>query len=292
MPEPVPVTSTANSDFGGIPARFTHLLGGQTDQDKQEAAAQEAKAEAVRVMSGYEGESGIAQATVGRFVPPPSVTVDVPAPQPKGGDVIPVGVREWPGSGQPDDSTRSAGDARGPGATPPPGESSTPLPGSNSSPSGTVPSAVTPPSPSIPPSINPPTTGLVPDQQRPPGLLPFPAGGTGGAPSERGAGGTGRGPVGGGGDTRQGPGGTGRGPGGARGAVPVGGLAGESVAGRSGAAGARGAGGMGMAPAGSRTDGEEDKEHFAAEYLRGTHDDFWDDSPPVAPAVIGDEDDD
>jgi hypothetical protein len=292
MPEPVPVTSTANSDFAGIPAGFTHLFGGQTDQDKQEAAAQEAKAEAVRVMSGYEGESGIAQATVGRFVPPPSVTVDVPAPQPKGGDVIPVGVSEWPGSrsGRPvDDSIRSADDIRSPGST---GGGSTPLPGSDSSPSGTAPSAVTPTSPSIPPSINPPTTGFVPDQQRP-GLLPF---GGMGVPGERGVGGTGRGPVGGGGDVRQGPGGGGRGPGGAgpgvRGAAPVGGLAGEPVAGRSGAAGARGAGGMGFGPMGGRTDGEEDKEHKSAEYLQGPHDDFWDDTPPVAPAVIGDEDDD
>jgi hypothetical protein len=297
MPEPVPVTSTANGDFGGIPAGFTHLLGGQTDQDRQEAAAQEAKAEAVRVMSGYEGESGIAQATVGRFVPPPSVTVDVPVPQPKGGDVIPVGVSEWPGSGQPvDDSTRSAGDTRGPGATPPPpGGSSTPPPGNNSSPSGTAPSAVTPTSPSVRPSFNPPTTGFVPDQQRA-GLLPFTPGGTGGAPGERAAGGTGRGPVGGGGDTRQGPGGTGRGPGGAgpgvRGAAPVGGLAGEPVAGRAGAGGVRGANGMGMGPLGGRTEGDEDKEHKTAEYLQSTHDDFWDDTPPVAPAVIGDEDDD
>jgi hypothetical protein len=48
-----------------------------------------------------------------------------------------------------------------------------------------------------------------------------------------------------------------------------------------------------MAPVGGgRTDGEEDKEHKTAEYLQGTNDSFWDDSPPVAPAVIGDEDDD
>jgi hypothetical protein len=50
--------------------------------------------------------------------------------------------------------------------------------------------------------------------------------------------------------------------------------------------------GVGMGPVGSRTEGEEDKEHRAAEYLQGPHDDFWDDTPPVAPAVIGDEDDD
>jgi hypothetical protein len=49
---------------------------------------------------------------------------------------------------------------------------------------------------------------------------------------------------------------------------------------------------MGMAPAGGRSDGDEDKEHTAAEYLRDFHDGFWDDSPPVAPAVIGEDEDD
>jgi len=286
MPEPVPVTSTANGDFGGIPAGFTHLFGGQTDQDKQEAAAQDAKAEAVRVMAGYEGESGIAQATVGQFVPPPSVTVEVPPPQPKGGDVIPVGVSEWRGPGQPiDDSTRSAGDTAGhtggPGATPPPG-------GSPAPPNSTTPSTAT----TTPPSFSPTTAGLVPDQQRP-GSVPIPPGsGMGGNPGGpgtgrvggHGAGSAGRGPIGGGGASE-------RSPGGARGAMPgAGGLANETVAGRSGAAGARG-GGMGMSPAGNRAEGEEDKEHQSAEYLRTTHDNFWDDTPPVAPPVIGEDDD-
>lgn len=43
-----------------------------------------------------------------------------------------------------------------------------------------------------------------------------------------------------------------------------------------------------MAPVGGRnSEGDEDKEHTAAEYLRDFHDSFWDDTP----AVIGDEDD-
>jgi hypothetical protein len=36
MPEPVAVTSMANSDYWGIPAGLDHLVGGQTDQDLQE----------------------------------------------------------------------------------------------------------------------------------------------------------------------------------------------------------------------------------------------------------------
>lgn len=297
MPEPVPVTSTANGDFGGIPAGFTHLFGGQTDQDKQEAAAQDAKAEAVRVMAGYEGESGVAQAAVGRFVPPPSVTVNVVPSQAKGGDVIPVGVSEWPGSGKwIDDTTRSAGhtpgDASGPDATPPPGSNpppgSKPAPGSisasgSTSVSGsTTPSAVT----TAPLSGNPVTTGLSPEHQRV-GSLPLPTSGfsTGGTPGERDSGSTGGG----------GSGGAGRGPSEAspraRAGTPSE-LANERVAGRSGAAGTRGANGMGTGPAGNRAEGEEDKEHQTAEYLRDFHDGFWDDSPPVAPSVIGDEEDD
>jgi hypothetical protein len=56
----------------------------------------------------------------------------------------------------------------------------------------------------------------------------------------------------------------------------------------------RGAGGagMGMVPAGTSRKDEDDTEHNSPDYLRDFHDDFWDDAPPVAPAVIGDEDDD
>ena len=290
MPEPVPVTSTANGDYGGIPAGFTHLFGGQTDQDKQEAAAQDAKAEAVRVMAGYEGESGVAQATVGRFVPPPSVTVNVAPAQPKGGDVIPVGVSEWPGTGRViDDSTKSAADSPGPGAAPPPGGGPTPPPLGNvpASPGTTTPSVAT----TAPPSVNPVTAGLGSDQYRPNSLLVPPGGGiiVGGTPGERGAGSGVRGPAGRGfgeGDR------TVRGPGAGGGARGAGALTEERFAGRAGAAGARGTSGMGMGPAGGRAKGDEDEEHQTAEYLRGTHDSFWDDSPPVAPSVIGDEEDD
>jgi hypothetical protein len=297
MPEPVPVTSTANGDYGGIPAGFTHLFGGQTDQDKQEAAAQDAKAEAVRVMAGYEGESGVAQSSVGQFVPPPSVTVNVAPAEPKGSDVIPVGVSEWPGTGRViDDSTQSAADSPGPGAAPPPGGSLKPPPPGNASasPGITTPSVAT----TAPPSVNPVTTGLGADQYRPNSLLVPPGGITvGGTPGERGAGSGGRGPAGRGFGGGFGEGGSaGRGPGaagGARGAAPgAGALAEERFAGRAGAAGARGTSGMGMGPAGGRAEGDEDEEHQTAEYLRGSHDSFWDDSPPVAPSVIGDEEDD
>ena len=299
MPEPVPVTSTANSDAGGIPAAFIHLLGGQTDQDRQEAAAQEAKAEAVRIMTRYEASSGFAQITVGQFVPPPSVTVDVPPAQPQDGDGIPVGDGAKAGTG-PVPSTRedTAGGSRGPGATtPPPGSGSTPPPGSTPASQGATTPSFTATTPSAsPPPVNPVATGAGPDTYRP-GSTPIPPGmNTLGGPGERGVGGRGQygrgfgGGFGEGGGTGRTPGGPGAG-GGARGA---GGPVGEPVAGRTGAAGtsgARGVGGMGVAPAGRRGEGDEDKEHAAAEYLRDFHDDFWDDTPPVAPAVIGEDED-
>jgi len=123
MPEPVPVTSTANSDAGGVPAAFTHLLGGQTDQDRQEAAAQEAKAEAVRVMYGYDYESAVAKDSVGRFIPPPSVTVTV-APTQVATTDIPDSSPPWSGpNGGGSESTSPAGRAPGgspTGGTPPP----------------------------------------------------------------------------------------------------------------------------------------------------------------------------
>ncbi|MBY8850773.1 PPE domain-containing protein, partial [Saccharothrix sp. MB29] len=80
MPEPVEVTSTANDDFFGIPAGFTHLVGGQTDQDVQEQQANEAKREAVRVMNGYRDDAYWSVNLLGTFVPPPQVTLQVVEP--------------------------------------------------------------------------------------------------------------------------------------------------------------------------------------------------------------------
>lgn len=46
-----------------------------------------------------------------------------------------------------------------------------------------------------------------------------------------------------------------------------------------------------MAPVGvGRGQGDEDKERTSPEYLRDYNDDFWDGTPPVAPAVIGADD--
>lgn len=73
MPAPKQVTSTANSDFVGIPGGVTHLFGGQTDQDQQEADAKAAKAQAVTVMNNYQSGSSAATSSVGTFTAPPAI---------------------------------------------------------------------------------------------------------------------------------------------------------------------------------------------------------------------------
>jgi hypothetical protein len=292
MPKPEKVTSTANSDWLGMPRRIVHLFGGQTDQDVQEAEAQEAKWEAVRIMSRFESESGMARSGVGGFVPPPSVAVTVPPPQPKAGE-IPTSTTELADPGHPaDNRTRSASDTgagtRAPAGAPAPAGIAGP-------PSGTTPSA-TQPAPvnigTLPSTTNTPPAG--PDLRRPGPGLPLPASGNlaGEAPGGRGVTGSiGRGPAGGPGSARPGGGPEAR-PGAGRGPLPGTGAGGAPVSGRSagpGSAGTRGNGGMGAGPIGGQARGDDDTEHSSPEYLRSTHDDFWRGNNPVAPPVIGDD---
>ena len=284
MPEPVTVTSTANTDVGGIPAAFTHLFGGQTDQDRQEAAAQEAKAEAVRVMSGFDFESTIATQSLGQFVPPPAVTVIVTPAQPVGSDIPDSG--QYSGQyGPGGDGTRATADGGGT-RTP----ANTPAPG-HTNPSGLTPPGTTPAG-TPPLTTPPPTSSPLPAGQPSPALV-SPLAPTGGGPNAvtgRGAGsasggGAGRGASGTGGRGAGGPGT----PGGPRGALPGSGPISEPLAGRGAAPAGRG--GMGMAPVGTgRAQEDEDKERYAADYLRSTNDGFWDDTGPVAPSVIGADD--
>jgi hypothetical protein len=302
MPEPVPVTSTANSDLGGIPATFTHLFGGQTDQENQEAAAQEAKAEAVRVMSGYEDESTGARSGVGTFVPPPSVTVQIGSPNPTGGEIGSLGgvfVGPSGGSGAGGRTRAGAPSSGTDGGAPPTGTTQGTTPEQAVPIGGEVrPAPVAPPEPvaskpvpqQIPflpvgpgPRSDPVTGRPIGGGSRAPGGAGIPGRGPGGAPGDGGRGdsGSGRGGAG-------APGGAGRGA-----AIGSGPLADGAAGGRAaaGSSGARAAGGLGMGPIGAagRGQGAEDREHNSPAYLRDTHDDFWDDIPPVSPPVIGEE---
>ncbi|MGH3859419.1 PPE domain-containing protein [Actinokineospora sp.] len=325
MPEPVPVTSTANSDFGGLSAGFVHLFGGQTDQDKQERAAQEAKQRAVELMNAYSTEADSAVGSVGTFVPPQSVVVAVPPPSVEPGQVHSTDGEFVGPSGRQGKTGGTGvitGDYNGIDG-PPGGESSAgrtvvePSGRTTTSSAGPVapvgPTPVTGGQPTVgggsggPGNTYPPGTGLpisgttgrpgMPASDGRGGLRPGgsgqggrPAGGTSGGEHARG--GRGAGSTGGGGEHARG----GRGAvgglaedghrSGARGGL---GAAGEHGAGtRGGAAAGRGgvgAGAMGSGGAGAKS--EEDLEHFSPTYLHDQHDDFWDDNHIVAPPVIG-----
>jgi hypothetical protein len=312
MPEPVPVSSTDNADFLGIPAGFTHLVGGQTDQDKQEAGARAAKDHAVDVMTTYQSSSQFNANTLGTFQPPPSVTVAAADPA-----IIEHPVKSWPGTVDPghnttgkqgkDGRTSSVDPGRG-GITPPPGPGGhpgvTPPPGTSGSttaagwsaptvPAGGAPSIGTGPSYGQTPYGSGPTSGLGGLGTGEYGVSPYGPGGsagvTGGGAGGAGSGGSGRSGSGvrGGGTpgTESGGRGTAGRPSGA-GIPGEGGAAGRGGA-RAGGAGAQGRGGMGGMGQGAHGQGDEDEEHFSADYLKGSNDSFWETDMKTAPPVIG-----
>lgn len=293
MPEPVPTPSKTMI----FPPTAEDLIAAQQDQDAAEREAQNAKLRAVELMETYSTNSVAAQNSVGTFVPPQSVTVGAPEPKP---DVIEVDdANKGPVGGQPRDTSDGgypggpvSGDGDPVSGGAPAGRETTP--GAAPPPGGTDPARVTSPPNRLPPVTAPVTSGSPVTA-----FGPVPLGGpgdVGGRGADRVAGG-GRGP---GGAPGSGGGVTGRGPAGGGapgrgGAVGAGPLAGEPVAATRGGAGAAvrpgtGMGGVGPMGAGRRDD--EDKERTSPEYLRDFRDDFWDDAPPVAPPVIGDEEDD
>ncbi|MEO6088271.1 MAG: hypothetical protein ABIQ18_34675 [Umezawaea sp.] len=317
MPEPVPLTSTANDDFLGIPAGFTHLVGGQTDQDVEEQKANEAKREAVRMMTGYQGNAGEAVSSVGKFTPPPTVTLDAPAPaveqspaqQQYGREFdARVGTADTGNTGTSSSTPPTSnvvspppsvqqGDQGNQGTThlsdavAPPVTRPEPLP--NPSP---IPSPGPPGSSQFPPNTTLPVTGPrggltgrgVPGTGLPPGSGQRAGSGT------RGGFGTGTGTPRAGGSPL--PGQSGQQPGGQFGRGPSSGVGDAHAAGRPGAAGASpgarggtGAAGAGMGGAPQRGEGDEDMEHKAAPYLQEVDDVWGEYDVLVAPPVIGDD---
>ncbi|QFZ17596.1 PPE domain-containing protein [Saccharothrix syringae] len=314
MPEPVEVTSTANDDYWGVPAGFTHLVGGQTDQDVQEQRAQEAKREAVRVMNDYRDGASAAVDSLGAFTPPPAVTARVVEPATAG----------QPEAQRHQQHSPHVAEHRW-GTTNPPTDRGTPVPDGQPVPPAVAPiggdtgtSGVTTPSDAaarpapvpVPPPQHapPPPPAAAPFAPGPMGPSPLgtrnpPAGargtrgfgGTpgGGAPGGRGSGGPGGGPrwaggtpgqPGHGADRPLGPG-TSSGIGGAR--QPTDRPGAGTPAARGGTGGPV-AGGPAGAPQRGRD--EDDLEHRTAPYLEELED-VWgqDDVPAVAPPVIGDD---
>jgi hypothetical protein len=302
MPEPVEVTSTSNDDFLGIPAGFTHLVGGQTDQDLQEERAQEAKRLAVAVMNGYRDRASAAVDSLGEFVPPPSVTTQVVEPataerneiQPTristSRDKMPV--PDEPGYVEPRGSAVTEShdvDQTGTSAVTTPHEtSSRPTPGTVTTPSNAP----------APPATTPVGVPLANRPSSPVNSSPHAPGNprkaaTGGA--SRGFGGGASGRMGGGSARPFSPGGN---P-----ATPTPGPGGSTGIGndthpnrptaapaptRAGATAGPPATGLASAPQAAK--GEDDREHQTAPYLEELDDVWGEDSVPrVAPPVIGED---
>ncbi|TDV45570.1 hypothetical protein [Actinophytocola oryzae] len=274
LPEPTPAPSQnifLEAQAGNI-AQYFH------DVAAHEAAANEAEQRARDLARSYDTAAADAAGALPRFEPAPAATVSraespdvIKVDGPRVSTPPPVGPRTGE-VGEPDSTPRpqSGPDHRPPGsttgespaATTPgaatgQGLSSSPGPGASF---GPAPGAVDTPRQ----AGSAPLVGLTGFGERP--TTASPRGGVTGEPGPDGRGGL-------------------RGVG-ARGAN------GEAV--RAGTAQPAGrAGSTGITPVGAgRGRDDEDDEHRGPAYLVDYHDDFWDDSPPVAPAVIGDEDDD
>ncbi|MFD4674594.1 PPE domain-containing protein [Lentzea sp. NPDC058450] len=313
MPEVVPVTTEKpgllDIAAGALtgPVGMAHVVGQQVDHERQEAAADNAAAQAVKVMEDYQSDSRWNSSTLGDFPTPPTVVIDTPPPGDTGTGSTRVGYTQT-SSGAPTGTTTSPAWTSGPtntgtqqqvstGWTPPPTDTTHT---SWTQPPTTTP---TPPPTYTPPPTNTPHPTPTPTPV-PPGGPVFTRPGTGGPGGpggtsgvrggQLGTGGSGKafGPMSGslGASGQQGamkpggmPGGMsglGHGPDGVRG-----GAMGSGAGAGAGKAGAAGAGGAGGAH-GQKGEGEEDIEHKAADYLVET-DDVFGDERMVAPPVIG-----
>ncbi|SER37112.1 PPE domain-containing protein [Lentzea albida] len=314
MPEVVPVT-TEKPGFLDIaagaltgPVGMAHVVSQQLDHERQEAAADNAAAQAVKVMEDYQSDSRWNSSTLGEFPTPPQVVIDTPPPADTGTGSTRVGYGPTGSAGPSGTGTTTPSWATPVSTTPQQQVSTgwTPPPTDTTHTSWTQPPTTTPPPTHTPPPTTLPNPGQTHNPTTtPPGGPVFTRpgltgpGGPGGSSSGVRAGGAGGagggkafGPMSGslGSAGQQGamkPGGMPGGLSGAMGSGPDamrGGAAGVGAgAGKGGAAGA----GMGGAGAhGQKGEGEDDIEHKAADYLVET-DDVFGDERMVAPPVIG-----
>ncbi len=308
MPEVVPITAEKPGflDFAGGaltgPAGIAHVIDQQRDHERQEAAADNAAAQAVKVMEDYQSDSRWNSSTLGEFPEPPQVVIDTPPPGQTSTHNQHVGYTSTSVNSPAGNNTGTTT----PSWTTPPTGTGTPTP-----PGDTTHTSWTQPTPTPPPTTThlPPTTLPTPE----PKPVPTPGPGPvftrptttsvpgGGRSGPGGTGGVRGGQVGGGkpfGPMSGSLGGPGQGGAGQAGGMKAGGMmpgmgagpdamrGGAVGAGAAGKGGAAGAGmGAGGAP-GARGEGEDDIEHKAADYLVETDDVFGDDRM-VAPPVIG-----
>ena len=290
MPEPKPVPTQQgllDAAPGVLPTLFQ-------DVSRQEGDARESEERARDVARTYDSNTADEVAALPTFEVAPAATVGQAEPD-TGGMIDSDDYRDRSGSEGPGPGGQP-GPTGGPGGPAGPvGGSPAPPPGGPSS-GGTSTQGSTPAGGQLGPVPGPGPAGPV-DTPRPTpapvaGLVPGGPAGAGGPGGGRGSGagpGGSRGPGGGPGSGGR-AGGPGQGPG-VRAGMPTEG----PVSGRGGGpagSGRAGAGMGGMAPgAAGRGQGDEDTERTSPDYLRDYHDTFWDEAPPVAPPVIGVDDD-
>ncbi|MFJ8964844.1 PPE domain-containing protein [Lentzea sp. NPDC102401] len=135
MPAPVNVTA---EQPGALVSGITHLFGGQTDHEKQEAAQDAAERRAREVMSTYASSTTANTSTLGQFTQPPQLQISGSGTVHGGG--AQVGAAAVWGVG-PNGTGGSATRGRTPtgtrGTTAPPPRSSAPAPGSTTRTSST-----------------------------------------------------------------------------------------------------------------------------------------------------------
>ncbi|MEU0877738.1 PPE domain-containing protein [Lentzea sp. NPDC005914] len=303
MPEVVPVTTEKpgilDMAVGAMtgPVGMAHVVGQQMDHEKQEAAADNAAAQAVKVMEDYQSDSRWNSSTLGEFPEPPQVVIDTPPPGQTGTENTHAGYSST-GTHTPSGNTTTSPSWTTPSPTtqqhvsqawtPPPATDTTHVSWTQPTPPPSIP---TPPPTNLPhptPTPTPTPTPGGPVFTRPTTSGTSGVRGGGGAGGVRGGqlgGGKAFGPMSGslGSSSGQGslkPGsmpGMGSGPEGMRGGA----MGSGAGAGKGGAAGT-GAGGA----HGQKGEGEDDLEHKSADYLVET-DDVFGDERMVAPPVIG-----
>lgn len=332
MPEVVPVTTEKpgmlDIAVGALtgPVGMAHVVGQQLDHERQEAAADNAAAQAVKVMEDYQSDSRWNSSTLGDFPNPPQVVIDTPPPAETGTGSTRAGYTSPTGYSPtgPTGTTTPSWTTTPPATTGTPVSTWTPPPTNTTHVSWTQPPVTPPVSTPTPPPVLPTPTPTPPPTVVPPGgpvfTRPAPGvpGGKPGVPGGTPGGTQGNGPGNGTGGKNAGPGSStlrggplGAGGGGKafgpisgslssspqQGMMKPGGMAGMGSGpggvggGAAGGAGAAGRGGAaGAAGAGGahgrRGEGEEDIEHKAADYLVETNDVFGDERL-VAPPVIG-----